>query len=122
MKKRIFSAMSSCLLIAFLVFLSCSKTGSNDGNNGGGVGNTNTISMKNSVFSPLSLTVTTGGTVTWRNDDNMVHTVTADNGSFDSGDIQPGGTYSRTFTTVGANPYHCIHHSGMTGTISVVTK
>ena len=117
MKKRIFGLS---LLFIVLLFWSCSKT--SDGGNTGGGTNGNRISMKNSVFNPAAFTVTVGGTVTWINDDSMVHTVTADDGSFNSSDIQPGGTYSRTFNTAGSNPYHCIHHVGMTGTVSVVTK
>ena len=110
------------LFFTVLIFFSCSKTGNGYGDNTGGGTNANKISMKNSAFNPSSLTVTTGATVTWMNDDSMVHTVTADDGSFNSGDIQPGGSYSRTFNTTGANPYHCVHHNGMTGTVSVVTK
>ena len=109
MKKTIFFASLLLLLVA------CSKDNSND--NGGGTGNTNTISMKNSAFSPPSLQVMVNTTVTWINDDNMVHTVTSDNGSFDSGDIAPGSRFSYTFTSTGTFNYHCIHHSGMTGVI-----
>ncbi|KIC94183.1 hypothetical protein OI18_12945 [Flavihumibacter solisilvae] len=76
--------------------------------------------MKNSVFSPASLRVKTGTTVKWNNDDTMAHTVTANDNSFDSGEIQPGGNFSRMYNTVGTYPYHCTLHPGMTGTIEVV--
>ena len=100
-----------------LMFAACSKENSSDDGNGGST--LNTISMKNAVFSPSSLQVNIGATVTWINDDNMVHTVTADNGSFNSGDIAPGSRFSYTFSSTGTVSYHCSHHSGMTGTIIV---
>jgi plastocyanin len=111
MKKSIFFASLLLLLVA------CSKDNNMDNN--GGTGNPNTISMKNSVFSPPSLQVNINSTVTWINDDNMVHTVTSDNGSFDSGDIAPGARFSFTFTNTGTFNYHCVHHSGMTGVLIV---
>lgn len=78
--------------------------------------------MSNSAFSNTSITVAVGATVIWVNNDNMVHTVTADDGSFNSGDIQVNGSFSKTFNSTGTYPYHCIYHTGMTGTIVVVTK
>jgi plastocyanin len=111
MKKNIFFAGLLLLLI------SCSK----DKNTGsGGSGTLNSVSMMNSVFSPSSLQVNINVTVTWTNDDNMVHTVTADDSSFDSGDIAPGAKFMHTFTSTGTYNYHCMHHSGMTGTIIAV--
>jgi plastocyanin len=111
MKKNIFFAGVLLLLVA------CSKDNSAGNNNG--QANTNTISMKNSAFSPPSLQVSVTTTVTWINDDNMVHTVTADDGKFDSGDIAPGGQFTHAFGSAGTFNYHCIHHSGMVGVIIV---
>jgi len=122
MKQRNCFVKGLGFFFALLIFWSCSKTGGGYGNNGGGGNTSNKISMKNSIFSPSNLTVTTGGTITWTNDDNMVHTVTANDASFNSGDIQPGGSYSRTFNATGVIGYYCMHHSGMTGTVTVVTK
>lgn len=102
--------------------MECSKSAYSNDSGGGGTNSSNKIYMKNSVFSSASFTITVGGTVTWVNDDNMIHTVTADNGSFNSGDIQVGSSFSKTFSTTGTYPYHCTYHSGMTGTIVVVTK
>jgi plastocyanin len=45
------------------------------------------VAMKNYAFVPKSVTVAPGTTVTWRNDDNITHTATADNKLFDSGDM-----------------------------------
>lgn len=72
-------------------------------------------------YSPATITVVIGtnNTVTWTNNDIAVHTVTANDKSFDSGDIAPGASFSFTFTTPGTYPYHCIYHSWMSGTVIV---
>jgi plastocyanin len=122
MKKNLIGAVLLFFILPVLLF-QCSK--SYDGNNntgGGGGNNSNVIYMKNSAFSTANMTITVGGTVTWMNDDNMIHTVTADDGSFNSGDIQVNGSFNRTFSATGVYPYHCVYHSGMTGRITVVTR
>ena len=86
-----------------------------------------TVSMQNVAYSPQQVTIAVGDTVTWTNDDPFAHSVTADDGSFDSSPgcpggacIDPGGTYSHTFTSAGTFTYHCrIHGSAMTGTVVV---
>ena len=112
------------LLLAFgaVIFLiTCSKSDSNNDSNGGG-GNANTITINNMAYSNTNLQVAIGTKVTWVNNDNMTHTVTADNNSFDSGDIGPGGTFNYTFNSTGTYAYHCKYHSTMTGVIVVVTQ
>lgn len=80
----------------------------------------NTVHLKNNAYLPVSLQVNRGMTVTWINDDNDVHTVTLDNGAFDSGDMMFHATATFTFNDVGTYTYHCTHHAGMNGTIVVV--
>lgn len=77
----------------------------------------NTVTMKNFAFNPQELTVSAGASVTFKNDDSVTHTVTGT--GFDSGDIQPGGEFKRTFDTVGTFDYHCSIHPSMTGSIIV---
>ncbi|PPD57862.1 cupredoxin domain-containing protein [Dehalogenimonas etheniformans] len=79
----------------------------------------NTVDMHNLKYAPATLTVSVGTTVTWRNTDNVQHSVTSTTGLFDSGLFSPGGSYTHTFTTAGTYPYYCIIHPGMTGTIIV---
>ena len=55
----------------------------------------------------------------WVNEGNTPHTVTADDGSFDSGTLQPGESYSHTFQSAGMVPYHCSIHPFMTGSVTV---
>ncbi len=71
---------------------------------------------------PIMVMVGTNGTVTWMNDDNAPHTVTADDGSFASGNIAPGASFSYTFTASGTYKYHCVYHPWMTGTVVVKSK
>jgi plastocyanin len=78
-----------------------------------------TVTIHNLAFEPGTLTVTVGTTVTWVNNDGMAHTVTADDGTFDSGSLAAGKTFQFTFDQVGDFTYHCSIHSTMQGTISV---
>ena len=83
---------------------------------------TTKVSIQNSAFNPSSVTVMVGGSILWANNDSGVHTVTADNGIFDSGDLQPGSTYGFTFNVVGPYYYHCKYHGEETGLVKCVTK
>ncbi|MHA4806912.1 cupredoxin domain-containing protein [Flavitalea flava] len=80
--------------------------------------NTNMVNMQNMSFSVTSLQVTAGATVTWTNNDNLTHTVTADDASFNSGDILPGHTFSMAFNTKGTFPYHCKYHAVMKASVT----
>jgi plastocyanin len=111
--------------ISGLIISACSKSGgANNGGtygNGGGGGNGggSDVSIKNFAFSVGSLTVNSGTTVTWTNNDAATHTVTADDNSFNSGNIAPGKTYSKTFSSSGTFAYHCTIHPGMQATVVV---
>ncbi len=60
-----------------------------------------------------------GTTVTWTNNDPLVHTVTADDKSWDSGAIEPGKTWSHTFTQAGEFAFHCTPHPFMKAVVVV---
>lgn len=79
----------------------------------------NEVFMENSAFTPSTITVSTGTKITWTNQESTIHTVTSDNSLFDSGDLAKKKSFSFTFSSVGTFKYHCIHHSGMTGTVIV---
>jgi plastocyanin len=78
-----------------------------------------TVTIDNYAFSPASITVSVGTTVTWVNNDTTAHTVTADDGSFDSGNLAPGESFTYTFTSAGSFVYHCNYHPNMEGTVAV---
>jgi len=122
MKKSILFAVTLLFSGIMLLNFACSKSSYNDSGGGGGTPPDYTIYMRGSVFSIPSLTMSAGSKITWVNDDNMIHTVTADNASFNSGDMNPGNSFSYTFNTVGTYNYHCVHHIGMTAVVTVVTR
>lgn len=72
------------------------------------------------TFGPGKLTVHVGDTLIWTNTGQANHTVTANNGGFDSGNLAPGATFSFTFTKPGTYGYHCTYHPWMKGTVIVV--
>jgi plastocyanin len=87
-----------------------------------GASTTDTIIIKNFMFSPASLTVSPGAVVTVRNEDSVTHTVTdkADPKLFSTGNVAPGKT--STFTAPekpGSYPVFCMIHQYMTGTLVV---
>ena len=71
-------------------------------------------------YDPAALEVGVGDTVVWTNTGSVDHTVTADDGSFDSGNIAPGGTWEFTFEEVGEYSYKCSPHPFMVASVSVV--
>ena len=85
----------------------------------GAQGNSTTVSIKNFAFNPPNATVAPGTTVTWVNDDQVPHTVTANDGAFDSGTLQPGQSYSFAFDKAGTYAYHCNIHPDMSATVTV---
>ncbi len=73
-------------------------------------------------YSPSTITVVIGvnNTVTWVNNDDAPHTVTASDGSFNSGNLNAGQSWTFTFTTPGTYAYSCAYHPWMKGTVIVV--
>ncbi len=104
------------LLIVMLV-LSISLSGSVDQSQS----TAKTIEIKDFSFQPDSITVPVGTTVTWINRDPANHTITSDDGKFDSGTIKNGGEFKFTFSQPGTYRYHCKIHPSMTGMVTVTT-
>jgi outer membrane protein assembly factor BamB len=78
-----------------------------------------TVAIVGFDFDPADLEIAADTTVTWTNEDDAPHTVTADNGEFDSDKLDQGNTFSFTFDEPGTYPYHCDIHPRMQGTIVV---
>jgi plastocyanin len=70
-------------------------------------------------FQPARLEVRPGATVVWSNQGQVIHTVTAEDGSFDSGEIDPGAQGRITFSRPGTYRYHCTPHPFMRGVVVV---
>jgi plastocyanin/sugar lactone lactonase YvrE len=82
------------------------------------------VAIEDSSFTDGTITVSVGTTVTWTHIGNRPHTVTADDGSFDSDMLENGGTFSVTFDQPGTYAYYCQYHggtggAGMSGTVIV---
>jgi LPXTG-motif cell wall-anchored protein len=80
------------------------------------------VSIVDFSYSPKTVTIQAGESVSWSNNGQSPHTVTADGGSFDSGNLNPGQGYAHTFSAPGTYPYHCQYHQaqGMVGTVIVL--
>lgn len=77
------------------------------------------VGIVNFAFSPTEFRVAVGTNVTWSNAGESGHTVTADDGSFDSGRIDPGASFSHVFDAPGTYAYHCAFHGSMKATVVV---
>jgi amicyanin len=77
------------------------------------------VRIANLSFTTKELQVHVGTRVRWVNQDQLQHSVTADDGSFDSGLIEPGQSYERVFAQPGSYAYHCTPHPFMTGKVVV---
>jgi plastocyanin len=78
-----------------------------------------TIKIDNFVFGPQALTVTVGTTVTWINQDDIPHTVVADDKTFKSKVLDTDERFSFTFTKPGEYGYFCSLHPHMVGKVIV---
>ena len=120
-------ALSAVLAIALLA-AACGGTSSGAVNTtaaspapaGGSTG----VSIANYAFAPQTLTVKPGTTVTWTNNDSVPHNVVSTNdastsasttGTFSSGNLTKGQTFSFTFDKVGTYYYECSIHAAMAG-------
>jgi plastocyanin len=77
-----------------------------------------TVVIANLAFDPSAITVPTGTTVAWTNEDAAPHTVTSADGAFDSGIFDPGSSFAFTFNEPGSFPYACQLHPQMQGTVT----
>jgi plastocyanin len=82
-------------------------------------GQTAEVTIENFAYSPATLTVSPGTTVTWTNKDSVPHTVTSRTSVFDSGPFSKGQTFSYTFGQKGSYEYYCTIHPYMVGTVNV---
>jgi plastocyanin len=71
------------------------------------------------AFQEATITVKVGQTITWINQDAIAHTITDDQGGWDSGSVAPGKSYQLALAKPGTYTYHCSIHPFMTGKIIV---
>ncbi|MEO6204441.1 MAG: cupredoxin domain-containing protein [Mycobacteriales bacterium] len=112
-------------LVAVTALAGCGGGGSSDaGSKGGstpagGAVAGDAITIKDFLFKPMDLKVKVGQEITVTNEDRAPHTITADDKSFDSGDLQMGKTFTFKVDKAGTYSYICSIHQYMKGTLEV---
>jgi plastocyanin len=89
------------------------------GGGGGAPGTADAVRIADFAFAPDALSAEVGQSVKWTNQDGAAHTVTADDGAFDSGSLAGGKEFSFAFDQAGTYAYHCNIHPRMKGTVTV---
>ena len=115
---------TALIALASLATLACTSSTDNNPPSGSDVVIVSGAASKGAnAYDPhtfhYSFTNASSNNVIWRNGDGTTHTVTADDGLFDSGNIAAGGSFSYAFPGTGIFPYHCKIHPTMTGIIDV---
>jgi len=101
------------MILMLVMFLSACSKSSNS------TPGANEVFIESFSFTPSTITVAVNTTITWTNKDGIAHTVTSDEALFDSGTVNPKGTYTHQFTSLGTFSYHCTIHPTMTGKVVV---
>src|SRR5260370_16096137 len=109
-KSRTLFSMIGLIPIIFLIFIMLAACGGSIPSTSGP-----TVSAIDNTFSPKEFHIKAGELVTWVNNGQTSHTVTADDNSFDSGLFGPGAQYSHKFTKPGRYSYYCTLHVGPGG-------
>lgn len=100
-----------------VVTLNVTSDDSGNAGTGAAAKNGTEVTIKNFAFSPTPLRVKAGATVTVANHDSTAHTLTADDGAFDTGWLDGGTQTKIAIDTPGKYAYHCDIHNSMTGVI-----
>lgn len=119
-----------CINFSFLLLLGCNNNDDDvqptPDDTPPGSDTRHTVQLAGNSFSPANLTINVGDTVVWTNSGTMIHTSTsgtdcAPDGTWDSGNLNPGESFSYEFTDEGSFDYFCIPHCdlGMVGNITV---
>jgi plastocyanin len=120
MKRLVYSVLLSAVAVLALAPIGAAQSGQQQGVQVAPNQSTETVPIMNGAFGPAQLQVTPGTTVTWINADSVPHRVTADDGSFDSGDLNYGESFSVRFDGTGTLRYHSALQPDMQGSVSVV--
>jgi plastocyanin len=80
---------------------------------------TDKVAIVDFQFKPETVEVAVGSTVTWTNEDGFPHTATAEDKSFDTGNLTKGQSGTATFDEAGTFKYICTIHNSMVGTVVV---
>lgn len=105
------------VVAALVAVVTLNVTSDGSGSTGAAARNGTEVIIKNFAFAPTPLRVKAGTTVTVANNDGTPHTLTADDGAFDTGRLDGDAQRRITIDTPGTYAYHCQIHTSMTGVI-----
>ncbi len=122
--RRLAAGVALLLAAAIAAPAASQEHGMGEHGSGGGAGAmapavTNSAQIGFAAVRPPRLDIVAGETVTWTNESARVHTVTADDDSFDSGRLPASQTFTHRFATAGEAPYHCTLHPLIQGLVDV---
>ena len=80
------------------------------------------VSIEDFAYRPATIIIPVGTTVRWTNNGSVQHTVTDSQGTFDSGVLEPGQSFERSFDVPGTYSYICTIHPSMQGTVIVAEQ
>ena len=78
-----------------------------------------TVTIQGFAFSPSTVTINVGESITWTNHDTVAHTATSNDGTTFNKPLAAGATATVAFSVAGTYAYHCSIHPSMTGSIIV---
>jgi plastocyanin len=109
--------LSLCLAAAAFGLAACGGSSDNEPAAQAPASGGDKVAVADNTFTPASIEVAVGDTVTFENEGQIAHTVTGDD--FDSGSLAPGDTFTFKASEKGSFSYVCTFHPGMQGTIEV---
>ncbi len=118
MRRRL-SYLGALSAVALLLLVPTAGAQQDQGVQAVPVQNVVSVPIQDFFFDPADATVEAGTSVVWFNQGQEPHTVTADDGSFDSGVLNPGDSFMVTFLGSGTLTYHCEIHPSMVGSVTV---
>jgi plastocyanin len=107
------------LPIALVVLVGCGGGDAASPTTTGGNAAVGQIEMANFAFTPATITIPVGTSVTWTNTDSVQHTTTSVDDLWKSGNLAKDASFSFTFDTPGTYEFMCSIHNSMKGTITV---
>ena len=127
---RVFVTVSTVIALGLGVW-GCSGSSYSNGNSGNpttpsptipGVVTINVVAVNGAQsFSPNPATLPAGQMVVWHNIDSITHRVVLNDGTLDTGNLNPGASSQPMAINTGGGPYHCSIHPSMVGTIVPAT-
>jgi len=110
------------VLFGVLLIAACSTYGTNGYANKTSAPTAHVVEIKDFVFSPATLAVKPGDTITWTNLDIVPHTATANDKSWTSDELKTGESYTLTVAADTSADYFCVYHPSMLATLDVASK